>query len=103
MLLDSLTHAKEDIGTRALVEATTEAQQMLDTTERFIEKYRGDLTEEEAATTRVHMQLLRDAITAKDKDKIQHETESLNEVSRPYAERVMEGALKDAMKGKKVI
>lgn len=103
MLLDSLTHAKEDIGTRALVEATTEAQQMLDTTERFIEKYKADLTEEEEATTRAHMQLLRDAIAAKDKDKIQHETESLNEVSRPYAERVMEGALKDAMKGKKVI
>jgi molecular chaperone HscA len=103
MLLDSLTHAKEDIGTRALVEATTEAQQMLDTTERFIEKYRADLTEEEEATTRAHMQLVRDAIEAKDKDKIQHETESLNEVSRPYAERVMEGALKDAMKGKKVV
>lgn len=103
MLLDSLTHAKEDIGTRALVEATTEAQQMLDTTERFIEKYKADLTEEEEATTRAHMQLLRDAISARDKDRIQHETESLNEVSRPYAERVMEGALKDAMKGKKVI
>ena len=49
------------------------------------------------------MQILRDAITAKDKDRIQHETEILNDVSRPYAERVMEGALKDAMKGKKII
>ncbi len=103
MLLDSLTHAKEDISTRALVEATTDAQQMLDTTERFIEKYSADLTDEEAAITQQHMQLLRDAIAAQDKDRIQHQTEQLNEVSRPYAERVMEGALKDAMKGKKVI
>ncbi|NDC42119.1 MAG: Fe-S protein assembly chaperone HscA, partial [Chitinophagia bacterium] len=33
MLLDSFTHAKEDIVLRALVEATTEATQMLETTE----------------------------------------------------------------------
>lgn len=103
MLLDSLLHAKEDIGTRALVEATTEAQQMLETTEKFTAKYRDQLTEEEVNTTHEQMQLLRDAIAAADKDRIQHQTEQLNEVSRPYAERVMEGALKDAMKGKKVI
>jgi hypothetical protein len=29
--------------------------------------------------------------------------ETLNEVSRPYAERVMDAALKDAMKGKKIV
>ena len=103
MLLDSLTHAKDDIKTRALVEATTEAQQMLDTTEKFLSKYREELTQEEIETTNTRMQMLREAMTAKDKDRIQHETEILNDVSRPYAERVMEGALKDAMKGKKII
>ena len=103
MLLDSLTHAKDDIKTRALVEATTEAQQMLDTTEKFLSKYRDQLTEEEVETTNTRMQILRDAMIAKDKDRIQHETEILNDVSRPYAERVMEGALKDAMKGKKIM
>lgn len=103
MLLDSLTHAKEDIGTRALVEAATEAQQMLDTTGKFIVKYQDQLQAEEVALTREHMKLLEQAIAAKDKDKIQHCTEQLNEISRPYAERVMEGALKDAMKGRKVL
>jgi molecular chaperone HscA len=103
MLLDSLTHAKDDIKTRALVEASTEAEQMLDTTEKFLTKYREALTDEEIETTHSRMQILREAITAKDKDRIQHETEILNDVSRPYAERVMEGALKDAMKGKKII
>ena len=29
--------------------------------------------------------------------------ELLNDLSRPYAERVMDGALKDAMRGKKII
>jgi molecular chaperone HscA len=103
MLMDSLTHAKEDIGTRALVEATTEAQQMIDTTEKFISIYADSLTEQEMATTMQHMELLKQAIAAGDKDLVQKRTEELNEVSRPYAERVMEGALKDAMKGKKIV
>ncbi len=103
MLLDSLTHAKDDIKTRALVEATTEALQMLDTTEKFLTKHRQLLADEEVATTHNCMQNLRDAIAAKDKDAIHNATEVLNDVSRPYAERVMDSALKDAMRGKKVI
>lgn len=103
MLMDSLTHAKEDIQTRALVEATTEAEQMLETTEKFIAKHRALLTDEEIATTQAHMQQVRDAIAAKNKDLVQKETEQLNDVSRPFAERVMDAALKDAMKGKKIL
>ncbi len=103
MLLDSLTHAKDDIKTRALVEAATEAQQMLDTTEKFLLKYREALTEEETIETNKCMQQLRDAMEAKDKDRIHNATEILNDVSRPYAERVMDSALKDAMRGKSVI
>ncbi len=103
MLLDSLTHAKDDIKTRALVEATTEAQQMLDTTQKFLIKYRETLTDEEVAETDKCMQLLLDAIEAKDKDRIHNATEILNDVSRPYAERVMDSALKDAMRGNKIV
>lgn len=103
MLMDSLTHAKDDMKTRALVEASTEAEQMLDTTEKFINKHRELLADDELSLTEQHIQLLRDAIAAKDKDRIQRETELLNDVSRPFAERVMDAALKDAMKGKKII
>jgi molecular chaperone HscA len=103
MLLASLTHAKDDIKMRALVEATTEAIQMLDTTEKFIAKYSDVLTQDELLASVNQMELLREAMEAKDKDLIQSETERLNEISRPYAERVMDAALKDAMRGKKVI
>lgn len=103
MLMDSLANAKEDVKSRALVEATTEAQQMIDTTERFIEKNKDQLNEEEMTLTLNQIHALRVAISTKDKDKIQKETEVLNEISRPFAERIMETALKDAMKGKKVL
>lgn len=103
MLLDSLTHAKDDIKIRALVEATTEAEQMLATTEKFLVKHKEFLAEEEIALTNTYMQQLREAIDAKDKDRIHNATELLNDISRPYAERVMDAALKDAMKGKKIV
>ena len=103
MLMDSLTHAKDDIATRALVEATTEATQMLETTETFLEKHKDMLTEEEVNITMAKMKDVTQAIFNKNKNLIQKEMETLNEVSRPFAERVMDAALKDAMKGKKIV
>jgi molecular chaperone HscA len=76
---------------------------MLETTNRFIEKNRALLSDEEIATTRAHMNELGVAIASKDKDRIQHATEQLNDISRPFAERVMDAALKEAMRGKKVL
>lgn len=103
MLMDSLTHAKEDIQTRALVEAVTEAQQMIETTERFMQKNATLVNEEEVNITRNQIAALQQAIQARDKDKVQKETEELNEITRPFAERVMDMAVKEAMKGKKIL
>jgi molecular chaperone HscA len=103
MLMASLTNAKDDIKARALVEATTEAQQMIETTGKFIAKHREYLTAEEIDQTQQQVVELNHAIDTKDKDAIQQKTEELNELSRPYAERVMDAALKDAMRGKKIL
>jgi molecular chaperone HscA len=103
MLMESLTNAKDDIKIRALVEATTEAQQMLETTHKFLQKHVTLLDEDEIIVTEDHMKALQEAIDAKDKDRIQKQTELLNDISRPYAERVMDAALKDAMRGKKIV
>lgn len=103
MLLDSITHAKDDIKMRALVEATTEANQMIETTIKFVEKHQTLLAEEEITLTKEAILKLEEAIQQQDKDLIMSRTEQLNDLSRPYAERVMDAALKDAMKGKKII
>jgi molecular chaperone HscA len=66
-------------------------------------KHKDLLEAHEQEMTLVQMQKLREAINAQDKDLIQKEQEYLNDISRPYAERVMDAALKDAMKGKKII
>ncbi len=102
MLMDSITHAREDIATRALVEARTEARQLLDVTEGFIRKHGSLLTEEEIGLTRKAMQELEAVIDTDNKDLIQGKQESLNEQTRPYAERVMDNAISTAMKGRKI-
>lgn len=102
MLMDSITHAKADIELRALVEASTEAEQLLSATERFLQKNKDYLHESEMFSTRQSMDKLKEALQSKDKNAIQFATESLNEISRPYAERIMDMAISVAMKGKKL-
>lgn len=103
MLLDSITHAKEDINTRALVEAKTEAQLLLRATEQFTEKNRELLTSEELDATSAAMNRLTQLMETGSKDEIQAAIEELNEISRPYAERVMDTAIATAMKGKNIL
>ena len=102
MLLDSITHAKDDIATRALLEARTEGEQLLETTEKFIQKNSRELEQEEMINTANAMQALQLALTMEDKDLIHSKIEELNDISRPYAERVMDKAISSAMKDKSV-
>lgn len=101
-LMDSITHAKADIATRALVEARTEAEQMLSVTEKFLTKNASILTPEELTASANAMQALQLAITMEDKNLIQSKTEELNDVTRPFAERAMDQAISGALKGKDI-
>ncbi|MFN8243929.1 MAG: Fe-S protein assembly chaperone HscA [Ferruginibacter sp.] len=102
MLLDSMEHAKDDMALRALTEAKTEAEQLLQTTEKFIQKNFALLTKEEITATSLAMQALQLSLEMEDKNLIQTKTEELNDISRPYAERVMDQAISTAMAGKKI-
>ena len=102
LLLESLTYAKDDIATRALVEARTEGEQLLATTEKFIGKNAALLTPQELTDTAMAMQALQLALTMTDKNLIQDKIETLNDISRPYAERVMDQAISQSMKGKSI-
>ncbi len=102
MLMDSITHAKDDMVTRALVEARTEAEQILSVTEKFIAKNALLLTKEEMIATAGAMQNLQMALTMDDKNLIQSKIEELNEISRPFAERAMDQAVSGALKGKQI-
>jgi len=100
MLLDSITHAKEDMQIRALVEARTEGEEILTVTEKFIAKNASLLTAEEITATASAMQALQLALTMEDKNLIHSKIEELNEVTRPFAERAMDVAVGEALRGR---
>jgi molecular chaperone HscA len=99
-LMESITNAKADIALRALVEASTEAEQMLSVTEKFMMKNAALLSKEEMTATANAMQALQLAITMEDKNLIHRKTEELNDLTRPFAERVMDEAISGALKGR---
>ena len=102
MLMESIQHASEDIKVRALVEAKTEAQQLIDTTQKFLNKNTEFLLPEEISKTTKAIDDLRSALDSENKDLIHQKSELLNEISRPYAERVMDMAISKAMSGKSI-
>jgi molecular chaperone HscA len=102
MLMDSIAHAKEDMQTRSLVEAQTEATQILDVTGQFLQKNRSLITDEEYSQTVIAMNDLRAKMEKGSKDDIQSAIEKVNEISRPFAERLMDQAIGMAIKGKKI-
>lgn len=102
MLRDSIAHAQQDMQERALVEARTEGEQLLEVTEKFISRHAADLTSEEIQSTAAAMQALQLSLTMTDKNLIQAKSEELNEITRPFAERMMDASVKSALQGRKV-
>jgi molecular chaperone HscA len=102
MLLDSIAHAKDDMQIRALVEAQTEAKQLLETTKNFLKKNNDFLATDEKVSTKKAMQELENFLMKNDKDLLHAGIEKLNEISRPYAERLMNEGIKKAVTGKNI-
>ena len=102
MLIDSITNAKSDVEQRMLIEARSEGEQLVYTAERFIEKHKDLLEATEIAETQTHIANLKEALGSGDKDIILKKTDELNEFTRPFAERVMDTAIGQVMKGKKI-
>ena len=102
MLMESIQHASEDIKTRSLVEAKTEAEQLINTTQKFLDKNTEFLLPAEIEATHKAIDELKISLESGNKDLIHQKTEILNEISRPYAERVMDLAISKAMSGKSI-
>lgn len=102
MLLDAVTHAKDDVAQRMVVEAITEGEQMVYTVERFINKNGNYLNATETEETLLLVANLKAAIANNVKDEILDSIDKLNEYTRPFAERLMDVAVAQAMKGKNI-
>lgn len=102
MLMDSITHAKEDVSQRMLIEARTEGEAIIRSVEGFIKKNSDFLTITELSETAKYIAQLNEALVSGEKDRIHQEIDALNEFTRPFAERLMDHAISVAMKGKSI-
>jgi molecular chaperone HscA len=99
MLESSLLHARSDMDLRMLVEARNEGGQLIYTAERFIEKNADMLSESEAALTRSLILSLKEATNGSNRDLILNSIDALNDYTKPFAERLMDIAVRKALKG----
>ena len=102
MLQESLNFAQSDMDKRSLAESTTEAEQLIYATQKFIRENKTLLTPKDIAKLEQIMQSLTQCINEKDKNAISSQIEKLNEYSRPFAEKVMDHQISRALSGKKI-
>ena len=102
MLMDSLVNAKDDVAARLLIEARTAAEQLLYQVANFTRKNRQHLTESELTATEAQVERVRTALVGFERDPILKTMDELDELTRPYAERVMNISIQQAMAGKKI-
>ena len=102
MLMDSLVNAKDDVAARLLIEARTAAEQLLYQVSNFTRKNRQHLTEAELSTTEAQVDVLRASLAGTERDPILKAMDELDELTKPYAERVMNISIQQAMAGKKI-
>lgn len=101
MLLAGFQNAQSDIELRLNQETINEGNQMVYTAERFIEKNGQHLSAEEIAGSKQRIEDLRCLLNDKaDRNAINKQIEMLNDYTRPFAERVMDIAIGQALKGK---
>jgi molecular chaperone HscA len=99
MLRASLTHAREDMEKRLLIEARVEAERMLLALDAAL-KTDGDLiSPSERAGIDAASGKVRKAMAGDDRDRIGAAVEALEKASHPFAQARMDRAMETALKG----
>ena len=102
MLLASFQNAEQDMQNRLLAESRTEAEQLIYQCQKLIQANAVLLTEMEIKETEHLLNELREVIKGNNRDTINEQTERLNDYTRPFAERLMDTAIGNALTGKKL-
>ncbi|MCS6906074.1 MAG: Fe-S protein assembly chaperone HscA [Bacteroidia bacterium] len=103
MLLDSLQHAQSDLQERMLIEITNHAQQILYHAHKFIQKHSSVFSDAEQKELFLqYMKELEQSLETQDKNKIQAAIDKLENYSKPFAQAIMDRAVKAALVGKTI-
>jgi molecular chaperone HscA len=102
MLLESFEHAEADIHARQLAERVVDAERLLAATESALQLDADLLDPDERAEVDGALAALRAAVTARDGEMLKHRIDGLDRATTPLAERRMNRAIAEAMRGRDV-
>jgi molecular chaperone HscA len=102
MLLDSIQNAASDIETRGILEAVNEANNIILASKKFLVQHDLILEETEKIQINLHIAKLQKAVDTSHKDQIHSAIKSLNDYTAPIANRALDHAILESMKGKKI-
>ena len=100
MLKDSIMNAQVDMDKRSLIEARTEANNILLSSEKFVQQNRELLSEEELATISTLSKELTNLVESGTKDEINAAMERFNEYTAPLAHKALDANIAESLKGK---
>lgn len=102
MLADSLAHARDDLAQRTLRQAITEARQLVAATRKLLKAGENLLPPDVASRISALAHQLQQATENGNADQIRSLMQQLNEQASPFAEQIMNQALKTALETRKI-
>jgi len=103
MLIDSIKNAQTDIDSKALIEARNEAQNVIQSSEKFVKNHQLIFSEEQLLPLMMTVDELRKSIKGSDKDLINDIMYRLDQIGRPLAEIAMDKTIRESLTGKSII
>ena len=102
MLLDSIDHAEDDVQVRQLREQRVEAERVLTEAGRQLGEHAALLADGERPVIEAAMEKVREVAKGKDSHALKESIHALDEVCKPFVERVMNQALTKVVAGHSV-
>ena len=99
MLMDSFDNAERDFEARFLIEAMNEADALKRATEKTVAAHGQLLKPGEKEEIVTALSRLEKSLEIKDRELLKKRIEELNEVTKPFAERILDSAVSNALKG----
>jgi len=103
MLIDSIKNAQTDIDSKALIEARNEAQNVIQSSEKFVKNHQLIFSEEQLLPLMMTVDELRKSVKGSDKDQINDIMHRLDQIGRPLAEIAMDITIRESLTGKSII
>ena len=102
MLEESIDFAEEDVSTRLLIEARTEADTILHATEKALRQHASFLAAGEEERILTAVRTLQEAREGEDYNHIRDLTDALSDATTPFAQRIMDASIQEALGQKRL-